>query len=245
MSIANDVVLLKSDAKSLRFLREWIRNTLKVEIKTVYELRSGWVYCQIMHKLFPRDMPLSKVYIGTTTEREFEVNFFILKRCFNRLRLNRSVPVRDLFIGRGHYEFVNYIYKFYEANVDKTREYDAEGVRTSMIEISQSKYRRPIVRIMARKSVDPLHVSLTDKNRQIEYLMRDVKRQGSKVMHEINTFDLKLPGRDPLPTELSQLREKVCTICLLAERQYRNVEQKMQNILAIANDENEDENVTN
>ncbi|XP_016963978.2 uncharacterized protein LOC108033853 [Drosophila biarmipes] len=133
-----NVVVGKNEMVSIRNLLVFINNTLDCELRGMDDLKTGAVYCQIMHRLFPTAMPIHKVKFYTHKQSEFEANFRLLHNCLKKLNVSRFMPVEELIVGRNHVDFCNWMYKFFKFN-DNGCEYDAKKVRKdSPIGLSRS-----------------------------------------------------------------------------------------------------------
>ncbi|XP_068140282.1 microtubule-associated protein RP/EB family member 2 [Drosophila tropicalis] len=125
---AKNVIVCKKDTLSQRGLTAWISKVLETEVMYLNELRTGAIYCQLLHRLYPKSIMFSKVHLFSNSTNEYEYNFRLLIASFVRLRINRDVPVENLMKGAGHYEFCNWFYQFSLAN-DKGGPYNAKEMR--------------------------------------------------------------------------------------------------------------------
>lgn len=109
--------------KSVRFLINWINKEMELSLKTLEELRTGAIYCQMMHKIFPQEIRLSKVNFYSEIERTSIAHFYLLQKCLdkllasNEISRSRDIPVAELVSGRGHLEFARWFYTFYQDHV--------------------------------------------------------------------------------------------------------------------------------
>lgn len=209
-----NVVLLKSDVNSVRYLIAWIRKITHVEIRSLDELRSGVVYCRIMHKLFPTSVQLSKINFYTDSEDDYMMNFVLLKRIFDKLRIYKDIPLHDLSKGRGHLTFVKWMYKFYQANAIKitvfeTRKESSEAIKKPVPilnvfpRISDAVRSRSVLKALpylepgeklpniVLKSSKEAKVALRDnKYRQVERLILNHKVVSKQLLQQISSIDL-------------------------------------------------------
>ncbi|XP_037708711.1 uncharacterized protein LOC119546487 [Drosophila subpulchrella] len=136
--MVKNVIVNKNDMVSIRNLLVFLNNTLDCELRGMDDLKTGAVYCQIMHRLFPTTIPINKVKFYTHKRSDFEVNYRLLHNCFAKLNVSRFMPVEELIVGHNHVDFCNWIHKFFKIN-DDGREYDAKKVRKgSAIGLSKS-----------------------------------------------------------------------------------------------------------
>ncbi|XP_017069906.2 microtubule-associated protein RP/EB family member 1C [Drosophila eugracilis] len=125
---ATNVVVQKTEMVSIRILMVFLNQTLDCDLRSMDDLKTGAVYCQVMHRLFPTSIQIHKVKFYTYKKTDFEINFRILGNCMEKLKVNRQLPVGDLISGHNQVEFCNWIYKFFKKNDDGS-EYDAKKVR--------------------------------------------------------------------------------------------------------------------
>lgn len=107
-----------SENLSRRDFLDWINNSLDLNLKKVEELASGTVYCQFMDMLFPGCIPLRRVKFNTTLEHEWIANFKVLQNSFNKMAVDKNIPVEKLVKARfqDNFEFVQWFKKFFDAN---------------------------------------------------------------------------------------------------------------------------------
>ncbi|KAI8038087.1 uncharacterized protein LOC128253305 [Drosophila gunungcola] len=126
--IVHDVFVQKSEMISIRNLLVFFNKTLDCELLSMDDLKTGAVYCQVMHRLFPKSILIEKVKFYTHSKVDFKLNFRLLLNCFEKLKVTRYLPVEELILGHSHYDLCNWMYKFFQTN-DNGREYDAKKVR--------------------------------------------------------------------------------------------------------------------
>ncbi|KAJ0062873.1 hypothetical protein NL108_008227, partial [Boleophthalmus pectinirostris] len=75
-------------------------------------------YCQFMDYLFPGCLLLKKVKFQARLEHEFIQNFKILQKAFQRMSVEKIIPVERLVKGRfqDNFEFVQWFKTFFDAN---------------------------------------------------------------------------------------------------------------------------------
>ncbi|XP_017014635.2 microtubule-associated protein RP/EB family member 1 isoform X1 [Drosophila takahashii] len=128
---AKNVLVQKCETVSIRALLVFLNDTLDCDLRSMDELKTGAVYCQIMHRLFPTTIQIQKVKFYTNYKSDFEINFRLLHNCMTKLNIKRYMPVEELIVGHNHVDFCNWLYKFYRFN-DDGKEYDARKVRKDM-----------------------------------------------------------------------------------------------------------------
>ncbi|XP_017872640.1 PREDICTED: proteoglycan 4-like [Drosophila arizonae] len=123
-----NVLVLKKDTCSVRELIIWVNKQLQCEIKELSELTAGDIYCQIMHKVAPKAMPMDRVFLNTNVSHEIESNYNMFRNALEKLNIHKNIYHRDLAKGIGHYEFVTWLHKFHRVNC-KSDSYDAVAER--------------------------------------------------------------------------------------------------------------------
>ncbi|EDW05898.1 proteoglycan 4 [Drosophila mojavensis] len=123
-----NVLVLKKDTCSVRELIIWVNKQLQCEIKELSELTAGDIYCQIMHKVAPKAMPMDRVFLYTNVSHEIESNYNMFRNALEKLNIHKNIYHRDLAKGIGHYEFVTWLHKFHRVNC-KSDSYDAVAER--------------------------------------------------------------------------------------------------------------------
>ncbi|EDW87791.1 uncharacterized protein LOC6526983 [Drosophila yakuba] len=150
-----NVVPRKNEVLSIRSLLSFLNSTLDCELRSMDDLKTGAVYCQLMHKLYPETIPIRKVKFYTNNRSDFEANFRLLNTSFEKLRITRYMTTEELILGHNQVHFCNWMYKFFQAN-DIGTEYDAKKVRKGS-QIGLSK--RIEVTPFSTGSMNPMHKS--------------------------------------------------------------------------------------
>lgn len=99
-------------------LVQWVNDSLILNITKIEHLCSGAIYCQFMHMLFDKKMPIKKVKWGSKLEHEYIHNFKLLQESFKRTGTNKVIPVEKLVKGKfqDNFEFVQWFKKYFDAN---------------------------------------------------------------------------------------------------------------------------------
>lgn len=118
----------------------WVNDSLQTSYGKIEELCTGAAYCQFMDMLFPGSLVMKKVKINTKLEHEFIQNFKLLQSNFNKLGVDKMIPVEKLVKGKfqDNFEFVQWFKRFFDANY-QGQEYDAVGARDGQSLGSSSK----------------------------------------------------------------------------------------------------------
>ncbi|XP_012937996.1 microtubule-associated protein RP/EB family member 1 isoform X2 [Aplysia californica] len=96
----------------------WVNDSLQTSYSKIEELCSGAAYCQFMDLLFPGSVVLKRVKFNTKLEHEYIQNFKQLQACFQKLGIDKIVPVERLVKGKfqDNFEFVQWFKRFFDAN---------------------------------------------------------------------------------------------------------------------------------
>jgi len=99
-------------------LVQWVNDSLILNITKIEHLCTGAIYCQFMHMLFDKKMPIKKVKWASTLEHEYIHNFKLLQESFKRTGTNKVIPVEKLVKGKfqDNFEFVQWFKKYFDAN---------------------------------------------------------------------------------------------------------------------------------
>jgi len=113
-------------------LVQWVNDSLILNISKIEHLCTGAIYCQFMHMLFDKKMPIKKVKWASTLEHEYIHNFKLLQEAFKRTGTNKVIPVEKLVKGKfqDNFEFVQWFKKYFDANY-QGQEYDPLTARNS------------------------------------------------------------------------------------------------------------------
>lgn len=114
--VYRNVWITKMDTQPVESLIIWINATIECDVKELSELCTGAIYCQLLHRMCRRAISLARVRLYTNEPRDFESNYAILRGGFNRIGLNKEMRIKQLMAGRGHFDFINWFYKFFNAN---------------------------------------------------------------------------------------------------------------------------------
>ncbi|KQS70672.1 uncharacterized protein Dere_GG26429 [Drosophila erecta] len=128
IDLPKNVVVHKNEVVSIRSLLIFLNNTLDCELRGMDDLKTGAVYCQLMHRLYPETIPIQKVRFYTSSTSDFKANFRLLQNSIEKLRVTRYMSEDELIAGHNHVDFCNWMHKFFKTN-DNKKEYDAKKVR--------------------------------------------------------------------------------------------------------------------
>ncbi|VDO92262.1 unnamed protein product [Soboliphyme baturini] len=115
----------------------WLNDCLQANFTKVEEMCSGAAYCNFMDLLFPGSVQLKKVKWNTKLEHEYIQNFKIMQEAFNKLGVDKIVPVEKLIKGKfqDNFEFLQWFKKFFDANYNG-QAYDALSARNGEVRVN-------------------------------------------------------------------------------------------------------------
>ncbi|XP_034100174.1 probable serine/threonine-protein kinase DDB_G0267686 isoform X2 [Drosophila albomicans] len=119
---AQYVPLLDSDKKSPRFLLNWVYDELGIQLEDLSEMKTGTIYCQLVHKLFPQVMDLKKVIFNCTLPVEIDRNFCLLHLALAKLRTFRDAAQQECIKRLTNNKFMLWFHKFYMLNKKNAEE---------------------------------------------------------------------------------------------------------------------------
>ncbi|XP_039637552.1 microtubule-associated protein RP/EB family member 3-like [Perca fluviatilis] len=98
----------------------WVNNSLQLAYTKIEQLCSGGAYCQLMDMLFPGCILMKKVKFNAKLEHEYIHNFKVLQASFERMNVDKIIPVERLVKGKfqDNFEFLQWFKKFFDANYD-------------------------------------------------------------------------------------------------------------------------------
>ncbi|XP_043643324.1 microtubule-associated protein RP/EB family member 1 [Drosophila teissieri] len=96
---------------------QWVNNMVQGHFKKIEELCSGAAYCQMMEMIFPNCINLKRVKMSAKLEHEYLHNLKLFQEAFNRLKLDKTVPIDRLIKGRfqDNFEFLQWFKKFFDS----------------------------------------------------------------------------------------------------------------------------------
>ncbi|KAH8290280.1 hypothetical protein KR054_001551 [Drosophila jambulina] len=96
---------------------QWVNTMVQGQFKKIEELCSGAAYCQMMEMIFPNCINMKRVKMGAKLEHEYLHNLKLFQSAFNRLKLDKTVPIDRLIKGRfqDNFEFLQWFKKFFDS----------------------------------------------------------------------------------------------------------------------------------
>jgi len=113
---------------------DWLNSTFAVNYSRIEECGTGAIHCQILDRMFPGKVPMSKVNFGAKHEYEFIENFKIVQTVLDKVNVNKTVPIPALVRAKyqDNLEFMQWLYHFYITAVgsDPDENYDPVAARS-------------------------------------------------------------------------------------------------------------------
>lgn len=111
-------------------IMDWINETLQLSLSKVEQTASGAVACQLLDRIYPGKVPLSKVNWEAKVDYEFLGNYKVLQNAFTKLKIDKHLPVEKLVRAKyqDNLEFMQWFKRFYELN-NPALDYDPVAAR--------------------------------------------------------------------------------------------------------------------
>merc|ERR1712137_31139 len=128
---------------------DWINTMADTTCYTKIEsLCDGVGYCQIMNKIFPKCLAISRVKVNASQVWEKINNLKILQGAFTACKVSNDVPIESLTKQKfqDNYEFSLWFKKFAEANFSQhelSTAQDTPDRKVKDLNISSSSKKRP------------------------------------------------------------------------------------------------------
>lgn len=110
-------------------LVSWVNSLLTSNFSKVEDFHTGEAYCQMMHCLYPSVVSIGRIKFQAKTLREYEENFKILQKAFEKVLPKKEIRVKELVERKFsiQWHFAKWFHAFFEKNkFDKDiRSYDA------------------------------------------------------------------------------------------------------------------------
>uniref|UniRef100_H3D4L6 DNA (cytosine-5-)-methyltransferase n=1 Tax=Tetraodon nigroviridis TaxID=99883 RepID=H3D4L6_TETNG len=109
----------------------WVNDLLKINFKgTIHPVSIGACHCQIMDRVIPGSVDMSKVRFEAQCEDDYRHNFGLLRHAFRENSIAKSIPVEALVKGdfRSNLELLKWFKVFYTTSA-KDEEYDPVRAR--------------------------------------------------------------------------------------------------------------------
>lgn len=112
---------------------EWVNSSLDLNLSKVEQTASGAVACQLLDRLYPGKIPMSKVNWDAKADYEYVNNYKILQNSFQKLKIDKHIEVERLIRAKyqDNLEFMQWFKRFYELQISPNDEYDAQAKRST------------------------------------------------------------------------------------------------------------------
>lgn len=156
----------------------------------------GAGYCQMIDMMFPGTIPIKKIKFKAHLEHEFQQNLRLLQGAFEKLSVQKAVPIDRLVKGRfqDNFEFLQWFKKFFDANFDG-KEYDALKIRDN-VELGSGKpnhRNKPGTTVIKSKPIvkpsTGVHVLESKKTKNYENQIKELEKKVEDIIQKITTVE--------------------------------------------------------
>eukprot|EP01125_Pyxidicula_operculata_P019504 TRINITY_DN7086_c0_g1_i1.p1 TRINITY_DN7086_c0_g1~~TRINITY_DN7086_c0_g1_i1.p1 ORF type:complete len:264 (+),score=39.56 TRINITY_DN7086_c0_g1_i1:32-793(+) len=125
---------------------------LSLNYNKIEDTASGAAHCQLMDAIFPGKVALSKVNFNATYDYEFLSNYKVLQSTFNKLGIEKEIPVTTLVKGKhqGNLEFCQWMKRYFDSNYHPEKPYDPIARRSE----SGCPYTGDKIKSLSKKMTD-------------------------------------------------------------------------------------------
>ncbi|KAL6119361.1 uncharacterized protein ACO6RY_03947 [Pungitius sinensis] len=120
------------DKSSRIYLVNWYNNLLKTNFKDVQDMGSGACHCQIMDRIIPGSIDMTKVKLDAQGEDDCKHNFSLLHEALSKNGVTKIIQIEELIQGdfKAHFDLLKWLKRFYTTN-DQNKKYDPVKARNS------------------------------------------------------------------------------------------------------------------
>ncbi|XP_052841556.1 microtubule-associated protein RP/EB family member 1 [Drosophila gunungcola] len=163
---------------------QWVNNMVQGHFKKIEELCSGAAYCQMMEMIFPNCINLKRVKMSAKLEHEYLHNLRLFQEAFNRLKLDKTVPIDRLIKGRfqDNFEFLQWFKKFFDSQAP-----GLENIKS----LANAPVIKPIKPRVFAKEQSPVNAS-DDALKELIGEMQTLSLRRDDIMEETNQCFNKL-----------------------------------------------------
>eukprot|EP01060_Flectonema_neradi_P039561 TRINITY_DN8751_c0_g1_i1.p1 TRINITY_DN8751_c0_g1~~TRINITY_DN8751_c0_g1_i1.p1 ORF type:complete len:700 (+),score=142.34 TRINITY_DN8751_c0_g1_i1:109-2208(+) len=122
---------------SSRVLLQWLNEQLDTNMTKIVEMSEGWQYCQLLHILFDREVPMGKVVLKARNEEQRLANFKVVMNMLSKKGADfpsGDIDIQKLAKGQQTHNlsFLNWFKRWYDTVLDgeDPPEYNASRVRS-------------------------------------------------------------------------------------------------------------------
>ena len=147
---------------STRVLLQWLNGQLDTNMTKIVEMGEGWQYCQLLHILFDKEMPMAKVVLKARNEEQRLANFKIVMNILAKKGADfpsGDIDIQKLAKGQQTHNlsFLNWFKRWFDCVVDgeELPEYNASRVRSQQTS-SRTPVKTPTPSRRKRDKPEPL-----------------------------------------------------------------------------------------
>ncbi|ETO01169.1 hypothetical protein RFI_36271, partial [Reticulomyxa filosa] len=98
-------------------LLAWINSFLVVNVKTIKEMKTGALYCNLFAVFYPDHIQMTKVDFICKKERNIKKNWEILQEAFQNVMIHRDIPINELIQGHEneHLKLLQWAYDYFHS----------------------------------------------------------------------------------------------------------------------------------
>lgn len=185
---------------------QWVNNMVQGHFKKIEELCSGAAYCQMMEMIFPNCINLKRVKMTAKLEHEYLHNLRLFQEAFNRLKVDKAVPIDRLIKGRfqDNFEFLQWFKKFFDSQAP-----GLENIKS----LANAPVNKPIKPRVFAKEPSPVNAN-DDGLKDLIGEMQTLSLRREDIMEEINKFYNKLRLVEDLVNDMASDNQNVKRIQL-------------------------------
>ncbi|XP_065719365.1 microtubule-associated protein RP/EB family member 1 [Drosophila suzukii] len=180
---------------------QWVNNMVQGHFKKIEELCSGAAYCQMMEMIFPNCINLKRVKMTAKLEHEYLHNLRLFQEAFNRLKVDKAVPIDRLIKGRfqDNFEFLQWFKKFFDSQAP-----GLENIKS----LANAPVNKPIKPRVFAKEQSPVNAN-DDGLKDLIGEMQTLSLRREDIMEEINKFYNKLRLVEDLVNDMASDNQNV------------------------------------
>ncbi|XP_017014513.1 microtubule-associated protein RP/EB family member 1 [Drosophila takahashii] len=163
---------------------QWVNTMVQGHFKKIEELCSGAAYCQMMEMIYPNCINLKRVKMTAKLEHEYLHNLRLFQEAFNRMKVDKAVPIDRLIKGRfqDNFEFLQWFKKFFDSQAP-----GLENIKA----LANAPVSKPIKPRVFAKERSPVNTN-DDGLKELIGEMQTLSLRREDILEEINKFYNKL-----------------------------------------------------
>ncbi|XP_017106924.2 microtubule-associated protein RP/EB family member 1 [Drosophila bipectinata] len=154
---------------------QWVNDMVQGQFKKIEELCSGSAYCQMMEMIFPNCINLKRVKMSAKLEHEYLHNLKLFQGAFNRLKLDKTVPIDRLIKGRfqDNFEFLQWFKKFFDSQAPGLENIKSMANAPVAKPIKPRVFAKAEEPLAVKEPTTPEHEAEDDNNKALKELMEE------------------------------------------------------------------------